>query len=123
MSPWSFTVYLTHHMSDWAGAAPHPGAEAAWLPPTRRAATHPGTSLRVRGFGVPGDQNVCGAVSDPTRTCPGRTQLASLRAKVDKFTIKLGKFAQVFRGPRTVGKFATKVGKFTTKLDKFVTFA
>ena len=34
-----------------AGAAPHPGAEAAWLPPTWRAATHPGASLAawVRG--------------------------------------------------------------------------
>ena len=42
-----------------AGAAPHPGAEAAWLPPTQRAATHSGASPRVRGFGVPGDQIFC----------------------------------------------------------------
>ena len=46
--------------------------------------------------------------------------MASLRAKVDKFAIKVGKFAQVFRGPHTVDEFAIKVGKFATKLDKFV---
>ena len=64
--------------------------------------------------------------------------MASLRPKVDKFaikldkfaqvfsvphTIKLDKFAQVFGVPHTVGKFAIKLGKFATKLDKFVTLA